>query len=74
MARAVGVLRKQYVKGVRIEMTVWPMFDEGYHVWNIYGTIWDGKACCRWRARAKAVKVLANREGGQLGHAGCDGE
>ncbi len=75
LARAMGVLRGRYRKGTRIEMDLWPRLGGGYSVRNIYGPIWDGKACCKWRARARAAKVLATREGGQLGHAGwCDGE
>jgi hypothetical protein len=33
-----------------------------YYVKNIYGHIWDGKACCKWRARANAAKVLVGRD------------
>lgn len=28
---------------------------------NLYGGIWIGKTCCRWRAREHAVKVLIAR-------------
>lgn len=60
-AKAMGVLRKRY--GGKVEMTV----DMGLRagrgdVRNFYGPIWSGKACCRWRAKAKAAKVLAGRE------------
>ena len=33
-----------------------------YYVNNIYGRIWDGKACCKWRARVNGVKILLGRD------------
>ncbi len=59
-AKAMAVLRKRC--GGKVEMTVYMGLRGGrVDVRNVYGPIWSGKACCRWRARAKAAKVLAGR-------------
>lgn len=71
-----GVLRRRYGKGTRIEMTIWPRLgsDGGYSIRNVYGPIWSGRACCRWRARARAAEALAARGRAAARVAGCDGE
>ena len=52
----------------KIEMWLETM-PGGYKARNVYGLIWAGKACCKWRARAKAIAkaikaVEAKRAGG----------
>lgn len=75
-AKAMGILRKPYHKSTRvasplrvdasplrvdIEIAVRELTKKGeYEALNLFGTIWTGKACCRWRARAKAAKMLAS--------------
>ena len=53
---ALRVLKNNYGS---VEITVDPRPSLGrYRVYNIYGDIWEGKACCKWRARAKAIRAL----------------
>jgi len=60
--KAMGILRKPYHRSTRIEITVRELNRKGeYEAFNLFGTVWTGKACCKWRARARAAKVLASR-------------
>ncbi len=69
--KAMTTLRNLYMKGTRIEITIKFLFrrflSDGtketprFQATNTYGHIWTGSACCKWRARAKAAKVLKER-------------
>jgi len=57
--KAMVILRKPYHRSTRIEIVIREMTKKGeYEASNLFGTIWTGKACCKWRARAKAAEVL----------------
>lgn len=69
-AKSMAALRKQY--GL-IKMTVRSRSGGKYAVSNMYGSIWGGKACCKWRARVEAAKILAARGYGKPVHSVWDG-
>jgi len=54
--------------GIRIDVRSLDGFVSGgpgrYEASNMHGHVWTGKACCKWRARARAAKALASRRKG----------
>lgn len=67
-AREMRRLRAPYPPPARVEIAVrsldaFPGGEAGrYEASNMYGHVWTGRACCKWRARARAAKALAARK------------
>lgn len=59
--KAMKTLRKPYHRSVKIEIAIRACNSTEFAATNMFGHIWTGVACCKWRARAKAAKVLTDR-------------
>jgi len=70
--KAMAIFRRR--NGYTTIMTIRSRPDGKYSISNMYGNVWGGKACCKWRARAKATKILAARDHGEPVHSEWDGD